>query len=208
MLRAAQHDDSRAYEQLLERYSPLLNAAVYRWRPPGGLGRDDLAQEARIGFLRAVRRWQPDRGPFAPFARRCVHNYLLHALASAWAEKNWVLTGAGRLHAADVDHWRDQHRYIDSSDGCGWQPNGGDRALEDRRCDPEATTLGREQLARVGAAMRALTEWERLALSATLAGIPHRELAVEHGVTAKAVTLAVRRARHKLAERAGDGEPA
>ena len=51
--------------------------------------------------------------------------------------------------------------------------------------------------------MRALTAWERTALKATLNEISHQEIALEHGVSVRAVTLAVRRARHKLEDRTG-----
>jgi DNA-directed RNA polymerase specialized sigma subunit len=54
LLLAAQRHDRRAEEELLRRYQPLLRATVHRFRLPAGVDRDDIAQEARIGFLRAV----------------------------------------------------------------------------------------------------------------------------------------------------------
>jgi DNA-directed RNA polymerase specialized sigma24 family protein len=59
--------------------------------------------------------------------------------------------------------------------------------------------LAHEQLAALTLAMGALSDWERTALHATLNGIPHRDVASEHGVTSRAVTLAARRGRRKLA---------
>jgi DNA-directed RNA polymerase specialized sigma24 family protein len=76
------------------------------------------------------------------------------------------------------------------------------------RGDPEATVLAHEQLAALAIAMRALTDWERTALHASLNEIPHRKVAREHGVTPRAVTLAARRGRRKLATRTQLTQPA
>ena len=59
--------------------------------------------------------------------------------------------------------------------------------------------LAREHLKALRIAMRSLTAWEQTALKATLNGASHQQIALEHGVSVRAVTLAVRRARQKLA---------
>lgn len=174
LLLAAQRQDRHAQEELLRRYQPLLRGAVHRVRLPAGVDRDDIAQEARIGFLRAIDGWQLQRGAFPAFGGRCVRNQILHALDSAGAQKHKLLS-----HAASLDT-TPQHS---------------------RHGDPEATVLAHEQLAALTLAMGALSDWERTALHATLNAIPHREVASEHGVTSRAVTLAARRGRRKLATR-------
>jgi RNA polymerase sporulation-specific sigma factor len=174
LLVAAQRDDRRAQEELVRRYQPLLRATVHRLRLPVGVDRDDIAQEARIGFLRAVKAWRPDRGTFGAFARSCVRNQVLHALDSAGAEKHKLLSHAVCLDAAPQSS---------------------------RHGDPEAAVLAREQLAALALAMRALTDWERTALHASLNEIPHGHVARQHGATPRAVTLAARRGRRKLATR-------
>ena len=47
--------------------------------PPAGRLRAtaDIAQEARLGLLRAIRAWQPARGPFPAFAALCARNQAL-----------------------------------------------------------------------------------------------------------------------------------
>jgi len=181
LLLAAKRDDRHATEELLRRYQPLLRATTHRFRLPAGIDRDDIAQEARIGFLRAIRCWQPERGPFAAFARRCVRNQVLHALDSAGAEKHKLLSHAVAL---------------DTTPLCGG------------RGDPEAVVLAHEQLAALALAMRALTDWERTAVHASLNEIPYGDIAREHAVTPRAVTLAARRGRRKLAARAALAQPA
>jgi RNA polymerase sigma factor (sigma-70 family) len=202
LLRAAQHHDLRAREELLERFRPLLENAVFGFRAPGGLEREDLAQEARVAFLRAVARWRPGRGPFAPFARTCVRNRLLNVIATARAEKHQILTRAIPSGATRPSRSRDQHAVDDPEDGC--DP---DRLLVgDNSANPEAVVIARDHLQCLRLAMGALTAWERTTLTATLNGSSHHQLALEHGVSVRAVTLAVRRARRKLAQHTARAE--
>jgi RNA polymerase sigma factor (sigma-70 family) len=198
LLRAAQHHDWAAHEQLLERFRPLLDAAVHRSRLPDGLDREDLAQEARIAFLRAIARWRPERGPFPAFARTCVRNYVLNVLAAAGAGKHQILSHAHAITGPDPGDWQDQHAAIDHF---AWRCDN-ERPLVGQGADPEAVVLAREQLESVRVAMRSLTAWEQTALKAAVNGVSHRQIALEHGVSVRAVTLAVRRGRHKLSERA------
>jgi RNA polymerase sigma factor (sigma-70 family) len=80
LLLAAQNDHHPAQEELLRRYEPLIGAIVARLRLPGGCEPADIAQEARLGLLRAIRAWQPERGPFPAFAALCARNQALRAL--------------------------------------------------------------------------------------------------------------------------------
>ena len=72
-------------------------------------------------------------------------------------------------------------------------------ASTSRLGQPVAMLLEREELDRVLAALPALTARERAALTGVLNGKSHQQLAAEQGSTRKAVSLALRRARRKLA---------
>ena len=102
LLVAAQHDDRRAVEELLRRYEPLIGAIVARLRLPCGCDRGDIAQEARVGLLRAIRAWQPARGPFRAFAARCARGQALNALDTAGTRKHQLLSRAQSLDASQV----------------------------------------------------------------------------------------------------------
>jgi RNA polymerase sporulation-specific sigma factor len=194
LLSAAQRGDRRAQEELLGRYEPLVRATVRRLRLPARVDSEDIAQEARVGLLSAIRGWRPDRGPFAAFTARCVRNQAIKALNTAGAEKHKLLSCALSLHSAPIG--------MPEPDDQAGAPR--DLDIPSRMAQPEATLLAREQLATVCAALAVLTRKERLALSGTLNGRSHRELAEAQGVTPKAVSLALRRARDKLAQ---DGTP-
>ena len=88
----------------MRRYEPLVQRVVWRLRLPPGCDREDLAQEARLGLLAAIRAWRPERGPFPAFADRCVSNQALLALKAAAARKHQVLS-----LAASIDSPHDGH---------------------------------------------------------------------------------------------------
>ena len=69
----ARAGDSDAELRMIERYRPLIeraanNAAI------SGIPREDLAAEATIAVIKAVRAFQPKHVSFASFSKRCVHN--------------------------------------------------------------------------------------------------------------------------------------
>ena len=95
--KSAQRGDRAAHEDLLRRFEPLVQRVVRKLRPPLGYDREDLAQEARLGLLAAIRAWRPERGPFPAFADRCVSNQALLAVKAASAHKHQVLSLAVSL---------------------------------------------------------------------------------------------------------------
>jgi RNA polymerase sigma factor (sigma-70 family) len=194
LLEAAQRGDRRAVEELLRRYEPLVRAVVARVRVPCGCDREELAQDARLGLLGAIRAWQPDRGPFGAFAARCARGQVIKALDRAGARKHQLLSRAMSLDSSPA--WmapRDPGEDM-------FRASLHDRLASPSRLDqPVAMLLAREELDRVLTALPALTARERAALIGVLNGKSHQQLAAEQGSTRKAVSLALRRARRKLA---------
>jgi RNA polymerase sigma factor (sigma-70 family) len=75
----ARAGDSGAREQLIERLLPLVSSYARRF-PTEGLERTDLLQEGVVGVLRALDRYQPDRGvPFPAFATWWIRRSLQDA---------------------------------------------------------------------------------------------------------------------------------
>ncbi len=192
LLEAAQQGDRAAIEQLLHRYERLIWRVVWSLHPLPGCEREDLAQEARIGLLAAIRAWQPERGPFPAFAVRCVRNQALLAVKAAARHKHQFLTRAISLN---YEYGGDA-----TSSGEAWA-----LALLDAvpatstRTDPEARLLVNEQLRSVVRALPSLTARERRALAGMLDGRSYADVAPAIGGSTKAASHAVDRARRKLA---------
>jgi RNA polymerase sigma factor (sigma-70 family) len=163
-----------------------------RRHPPPGCERKDLAQEARIGLVAAIRAWRPRRGPFPAFASRCVRNQALLAVQAAARYKHQLLTRAISLndkHGGDTTAG-DDHTPLPLLDAL---------ATTDTRTIPEAQLLVTEQLRSVVLALPTLTERERRALAGTLDGHSYAELGPMLGGSTKAASHAADRARRKLA---------
>ncbi len=179
LLDAARRGDHRAQEELVRHYEPLVRRVVRRLRLPPYCPFDDLAQEARIGLLTALRQWRPERGPFAAFADRCATTQALRALDQACTRKHQVLNLAVSIEG----------------DGMPF--------TSDPRADPECRLLVREQLDSVVGAVPGLTASERAALAGALNGHDPAWLRAHDGTTPKAAAQAVYRARRKLAAALG-----
>ncbi|HYB26308.1 MAG TPA: sigma-70 family RNA polymerase sigma factor [Solirubrobacteraceae bacterium] len=197
LLDAAKRGDRRAQEELLRRYEPLIGAIVAGLRLPCGCERGDIAQEARIGLVRAIRAWRPERGPFRAFASRCARAQAIKAIDTAGTRKHQLLSRAASLHStpsrsvspSDVGETADQSPLHE-------------RLTETRPlADPVRTVLAREQLDEIRCALATLTGKERAALTGHLKGVCQRQLASELGWTEKAVHRSLRRARDKLGTR-------
>jgi len=192
LLEAAQQGDRVAIEQLLRCYERLIWRVVWSLHLPPGCEREDLAQEARIGLLAAIRAWRPERGPFPAFASHCVRIQALLAVKAAARHKHQFLTRAVSLN----------HEY-----GGDVTSSGEPRALAlldalpatGTGTDPEMRLLVSEQLRAFVAAVPSLTERERRALAGRLDGRSYAELGRIIGGSRKAVSHAADRARRKLA---------
>ena len=207
LLRAAQNHERRALEELLRRYEPLIGALVARLRLPCGCDRSDIAQEARLGLLRAISAWQPVRGPFPAFAARCAYGQALKALDTAGAHKHQVLSRAQSLELRQPRR-RPRHSnepgvpqltLSEPGESLFGIPLGEQLASPSRDGDPVSVLLAREHLKCVLAAMPTLTAKERTAIIGVLNDKSHQQVADDLGSTRKAVSTALRRARKKLA---------
>jgi RNA polymerase sigma factor (sigma-70 family) len=79
LIRRAQAGDAAAREQLIERLLPLVSSLARRFRAEG-LDQTDLIQEGIVGLLRALERYDPERGvPFAAYASWWIRQSLQDA---------------------------------------------------------------------------------------------------------------------------------
>jgi len=79
LARRAQAGDEEAREELIRRLLPLIHSTARRYRTEG-LEQADLLQEGTVGLLRALQRFDPERGvPFAAYATWWIRQSLQEA---------------------------------------------------------------------------------------------------------------------------------
>lgn len=84
LIRRVRQGEQEAFSSLLERYRPLIEAAVYRFRSDDqfSLYEDDLRQEATVVFYHAILSFEleQDEVEFGLYAKICISNALVSQL--------------------------------------------------------------------------------------------------------------------------------
>lgn len=184
---AARRGDEAALTWLLRHHDRMIRAIASDFYAAGH-DRKDVQQEGRLGYLTAVRDWQPGRASFRHFARHCVRREIQAMVQRANRNKHAVLTHADRLERPVRVAQRPDAATV------------GDTLTAPPRDagDPEHTALMREQLATMVAATDSLTALERDALTLILNDYSYADAATTLATGVRAVNNAVQRARAKL----------
>ena len=161
--------DQEAFALLVHRMMPLIHDQMRRL---GAVGVDDedLAQEALMGLLAAVRTYRPDGGAsFTTYATACIRHRLL---------------SVARRYGPRADR---EQSLEDSPE------------LPDSTVDPALLLMDKEELDGLLHRLRTrLTETEYRVLLLRLGDCSYAEIAARLGITVKAVDNAVQRMRRKL----------
>ena len=96
LIAAAQSGDDVAFERLLSRYEPLIESMVKLFWDESTITvneRDDLRQEATIGFYRALMKFDVDQSEvrFGLYAKICIRNHLVSYLRKQKAKGQPIL---------------------------------------------------------------------------------------------------------------------
>lgn len=170
----AQEGDLESLTQLVKRYMPFVRRRVAAFNPQEA-DRDDLIQEGLLGFLAAVKAYDPRRGAsFKTFCFSCVQNKILAELEMRASQKQRPL--------------RD------------WLPlEDLPEAASDPNSDPFSIVEaqeGRESLLEQASARLSPLEWNTLTLF--LDGLSYQEIGRRLELSSKAVDNALQRVRRKL----------
>ena len=165
---AAAAGDQEAFRLIVHRMEPLIKAQIHVCRCDGTED-EDLAQEALMGLLAAVRTYRPDGGAaFTTYATTCIRHRLLSA--------------ARRVGKTDRE-----------------VPLEEDTELSDDTADPALRLQEQEAAQRLLRLMRKrLTELEYTVMLLRLSECSYEEIATRLGITKKAVDNAVQRLRRKI----------
>ncbi|MBQ9901571.1 MAG: sigma-70 family RNA polymerase sigma factor [Clostridia bacterium] len=164
----ASDDDQAAFACLFGRYNAMMHAkAVEKSRVCGVDITDDMAQEAAIGFLHAVRSFDPSKGArFRTYAEKCVDNVLTSAVRSYLSGKNAILNNSVLLSGAETEFGMDSQDILDARDV--------DSAFMSR-----------------------LSGLERAVAELRVKGLTYEETAASLGISLKSVDNAIQRIRQK-----------
>lgn len=169
-------------DTVLRRMEPFVQQLANRYGITGG-DRDDVAQHARIGVLKAVRTYRPERGAnINTFARLCAEREVQTAVKQANAGKHAPLSASTRLELPTGAHDEPLANVIPS-----------------RAPTPEETVTAREDLHELIDRANALTRLERVAIVGRIHHIPMTETARLADTNVKAIDNARSRAVRKLA---------
>jgi RNA polymerase sigma factor (sigma-70 family) len=81
LLRSARDGNEAAREELVEAFAPLIAGMARRYRNARGVDRGELMQEGVVGLLRALERYDPEVGPFWPYASWWVRQAMQRLVA-------------------------------------------------------------------------------------------------------------------------------
>lgn len=171
-LQQAAAGDQEAFGQIVRRMEPLIHDQIHQCRCPG-TENEDLAQEALMGLLAAVRTYRPDGGAaFTTYATACIRHRLL---------------SVARRQAPRATQEVPLEEDADLPDSTG---------------DPALRLQEQEDLHGLLAQLHSrLTTLEYQVLLLRLSECSYEEIANRLGVTKKAVDNAVQRLRRKFSFR-------
>ena len=166
----AAEGDQEAFGLIVRRMEPLIHAQIHSLRCDGTED-EDLAQEALIGLLAAVRTYRPDGGAaFTTYATTCIRRRLLS-----------VVRRYGSMAAQEVSLEEDAD-------------------LPDASADPALLLQDQESVEQLLSDWRRrLTPMEYKVLLLRLSDSSYEEIAARLGVNKKSVDNTVQRLRRKLA---------
>ena len=189
IIEAARAGDELAMEYLLKHYQGLMSYICDKYYLKDG-ERDDLMQEAMIGFVQSVKSYRPDSGKqFKNFAYLCIKRELDSCVKRSNRKKHMVLNEAISMSAynENEEQVEDKSAYLIERDASG------------TIVSPENTFVERESYNEV---MQKITEilskMELNVLVMRMMGMSYNEITLALQLENKSVDNAVQRIRKKV----------
>jgi RNA polymerase sporulation-specific sigma factor len=186
LVAAAQAGDADAFDRLVDRYRRFVRSRSRGYFIVGG-DRQDLEQEALIGFYKSVRDFNPDlQASFRAFAELCVNRQVITAIKTANRKKHQPLNQSVSFSAPRPGVETDDH-------------DDDVPAVADPRTDPAEHLVAMEQIAGThDALLSQLSSLEIEVLTGYVEGRSYEQIADELGRHTKAVDNAIQRIKRKL----------
>jgi RNA polymerase sporulation-specific sigma factor len=188
LVAAAQAGDADAFDRLVDRYRRFVRSRSRGYFIVGG-DREDLEQEALIGFYKSVRDFKPElQASFRAFAELCINRQLITAIKTATRKKHQPLN-----HSISFSAPRPGDDGDDRDDEIP--------AAADSLADPAEQLVAMERLAVThGALASSLSPLEVEVLTLYVEGRSYEMIADQVGRHVKAVDNALQRVKRKLTQ--------
>ncbi len=99
----AANGDDEAMAHLISAVTPIAKAKASGFAN-ARISNEDLVQEGMLGFLDAVKKFDPSKSvPFRAFAETCINNRIISAVRMNFNSKNAALSNAVSIEADSVD---------------------------------------------------------------------------------------------------------
>lgn len=188
LVAAAQDGDATAFDILVDRYRRFVRSRSRGYFVMGG-DRDDLEQEALIGFYKSVRDFNPElQASFRSFADLCINRQIITAIKTATRKKHVPLNAAVSFSAsrADDNDERTDEDFLMAIDS---------------QADPLEQLVALEDVAATHEALTAtLSPLEIDVLTRYVGGASYEVIAEELDRQVKAVDNALQRIKRKLTQ--------
>lgn len=189
IIEAAQRGDEAAMEHLLKHYQGLMNYICDKYYLKDG-ERDDLMQEAMIGFVQSVKCYKPESGKqFKNFAYLCIKRELDSCVKRSNRKKHMVLNEAVSMsnYNENDEEVEGKASYLIERDGSG------------EIISPENTVVERETYAEIMQKITSLLSGMELnVLILRMMGMSYNEITLALQLENKSVDNAVQRIRKKV----------
>lgn len=181
VIAAAKSGDLRAMDRIVRHYNGLCHSVAHEYFFPGS-SHEDVAQEARLGLVKAVDSFDlASLVPFERFARLCIERNVITGLKAAQRGKHGVLNDSARWGKTDA----------------GEDIEVVDLLPSPFSVDPYRVIVAKERLAALLTGVKKLSPTERRALLGIANGLAYEQIGPY-----KQVDNALQRARLKLRDAA------
>ncbi|MBQ4603484.1 MAG: sigma-70 family RNA polymerase sigma factor [Clostridia bacterium] len=169
--------DDEAMAILISVITPVAKAKAYALAD-AGIASDDLTQEGMLGFLEAVKGFNPEKGSsFKAYAETCISNRMISAVRSNYNNKNAALSKAVPLEDSGIEMSADE-------------------------LDPAKIFSSKDEFEYIAGLIEStLTDLERQVIIMRFMGLSYTEISARLGCGEKTVDNALQRVRKKMREK-------
>lgn len=188
----AKQGNKEAMKVLIKKYSKFLFSKVIPFYIPGA-EREDIVQEAYIGFLKAIQDFDKNKGNFFNFVNLCVQRQITTAIKSSNRNKSKILKNPISLESNIFDEGateKNLYDYIIPSKIISGSYQ--EESIEDNIIDFIEKSKIKESL------FSKLTSREKEILKLKSQGFTYNEIAKKMGISPKSVDNALQRIRKKV----------